>query len=205
MPPETKDDLYTGIRACTEQEAIVLFELPELRQAALDTQRHFQDADTHATEAQELQRSAHQCNERCNAGKHEAQGVPQGEGGRLKHVEANKEWVSHLRTMGEALLKQAEAEEATRQGEHAWATVAHRHQCYVSQARRLEVLAKERDGYVYCWDATNDELGLHPMNDPANQKAGCPSKPLRHDRGTTMLRRGKGDGKLHPLPGQKES
>lgn len=174
---------HDGIRELGEDEAAQLFETGEVQTTADAVASFFRDADLESGKAGDLKRRAQQK-------WLESQAITQADGGRLAKVEGNE-------LMAQAMAASAASETRTVAGEKAWAVLAAKFGAYVPHGRRLELRAKERPGWVYCFDVDDGEMAMH-------QADACPNGSLRHDRNATMLRRRGPGGRLGLWPGRRE-
>lgn len=187
---------HDGIKQATEQEAVLLFELPEVQQVADQVAASFRDADLISGQAEDLRRQGAVKALEVDAQWRLAAAATQAEGGRLLHVEANRLATEATTLMLDAASRSNDSERKNLEGEKAWAELAAKHAAYVPHGRRLEVKAAEKAGWVYCCDFEEGEMGMHEENT-------CPNGSLRHTSYVKMLRRkGKG-GKLDLWPGRK--
>lgn len=189
---------HDGIRQAKEQEAVLIFELPEVQQTADYVAACFREADLISAQAQNAQREAARKKLEIETERRLAAATTQAEGGRLAHVTANQLTTEAVDLMLQAAARNNESEKKTLQGERAWAELAHKHGLFVPHGRRLEIKSAEHPGMVYCLDVDEGEMGLHQEN-------ACPQRPLRHDAsGTRMLRRRGARGKLVLWAGRKD-
>ena len=183
----------------TEQEAVAIFELPEVLEAQESVRAHFREADAIAARGEDRRRTATAKAIEVHAMQREADAKLQAEGGRVAHVAANQAAAEAKELAILAALEDVTSERETLAGEMAWAEVAAKYNCYVPSQHRLEARAREHPGMVYCYDTVEGEMGLHAENQ-------CPQMPLRRDSGgTKMLRRRTGQhGRLSKWPGRKD-
>lgn len=174
---------HEKIRVASEQAARELFEQPLVRNVANRCAQLMQDCRVKAGQGEDARRRAGQK-------WMEAGVLLQADGGRLVKAQGNS-------LMSECLKCMAEAEALAAEAEVAWAELAHKLGCYVPHGRRLEVCAQEQPGWVYCWDADSDDVGLH-------QADACPPALLRFDKGTVMLFRMGTRGRFNRWPGRKD-
>ncbi len=174
---------HAGIRTVSEEEAVRLFQAKDIRAAAAHVSACFTEADSQERQARGLSLQAQQL-------WLEAEGLSQADGARLLAVEGND-----LDAQARALEVTANAQ--TVQGETAWAVMAGKYGLYVPSPWRLEAVSRERPDHVWCWDAKDDELGLHPagyVDTSRGPEPHCPDGP--HRFAGTLQYRGDGRGRL---------
>ncbi len=188
---------HDGIRRASEQEAVLLFELPEVQEAADTVATCFRAADVLSAQADELRRQGAATHLEVDAKRRAAAATTQAQGGRLHHVGANELAADANTLVLQAAITTNDSERKTLEGERGWAELAAKHGAYIPHGRRLEVRSAEHPGKVFCYDVDEGEVALH-------DEGLCPACTLRHDRNSQMLRRRESHGKLGLWPGRRE-